>query len=233
MACEQAYPAVDTTSQDTAPAQRPSLLTLPQELIDIIFDYAYSGTPGASYISRYRWDRREKQKRKLECDDVQRPFPAVKATEWMISKRFFTTAAQSFLQKENFHDRNYVLNDACLGKNSLLFHYVTAATVFQHDFRYFATLPRLSNLTIKIHDGTFDDLYPKFAWRHTIEDEEFRTTEIYRQIMQCHSLQQFAATPRTCRHADTASEKDMWKRNVAAFQTLLTRDLDERNERCG
>lgn len=65
----------------TTTPQQHSLLTLPQELLDIIFDYAHPEQAIAKRISREDWDARERSKRRENNDYVMGTYPGPRVND--------------------------------------------------------------------------------------------------------------------------------------------------------
>ncbi|KAK5119160.1 hypothetical protein LTR85_007774 [Meristemomyces frigidus] len=85
--------------------QTTSLFSLPEELLDIIFNHAYPDSAG-DYISEKQWDERE-SKRKREGKDsyTKLAFPSPKVSEFLVSKRYFLEAARAWVRNQTFDDR--------------------------------------------------------------------------------------------------------------------------------
>jgi len=95
-------PMVDQQAQAVTSAMRTpvqhgrALFGLPQELQDIIFDLAYPRTDCVKYKGRRSWESHERARRRSNrAAYVAKPFPGPKASEWLVNKRFFQSAARA------------------------------------------------------------------------------------------------------------------------------------------
>lgn len=79
---------------------RHHLLTLPQEIQDVIFDLAYPTVLGWKSISRSKWDDKNLQGHRKRNG----PFPGSKANDFLVSKMYFRAAAKAYVNNQGFGD---------------------------------------------------------------------------------------------------------------------------------
>ena len=77
----------EISRSDAQPDPRPHLLNLPQEILDMIFDYVYPPLDTFKTINKYSWEHNEKNYRMNRGRDYQiRPFPLPKVHEFLVCK---------------------------------------------------------------------------------------------------------------------------------------------------
>ncbi|KAK4546240.1 hypothetical protein LTR36_002377 [Oleoguttula mirabilis] len=213
--------------QTATTSQQPSLLTLPQELQDVIFDYAYPSEVTVKHISREQWEYREKSKHRDDITYGERPFPTPKINDFTISKQYLVAAAKTYVENQNFHEGFDLLfdgTDAVL-QTGILLQWLTTMTTRWPDAFLLSMLPNLKNLTMKIDEMAFEAAEPKYVWHHVLEEEDLKKSMVYAEIMRCPSLQVFKAVASDGRYAKGEQQKRIWKSNVQAFEALVIRDL--------
>ncbi|KAK5137635.1 hypothetical protein LTR08_007930 [Meristemomyces frigidus] len=216
------------TAATTAPQPR-RLFSLPQELQDITFRYAYPARTGVRYTHVSMWTIFEREQRKSNHDHVRRPFPAPMVNDWMVSKRFFVMAVRSYIQNQDFGDRADVLaTTACCNRTGVLLQYATTVRVLLWNLQLLKTLPNLKCVTLELDEDAFEAIEPKWAWQCILGDDDFRALEAYNALITCCNLKQVIIVAGSCTWADTMPKMDMWKRNAEAFQALVNRDIKER-----
>lgn len=104
------------TSPTSAPTSHLHLLSLPQELQDIIFMLAYGRSPDIEIVGREHWYRNELHKQ--ETATIQalpapapRTYPGDKVSEFMVSKQFFMLAAAAYVRSGPLHLKRFYLED--------------------------------------------------------------------------------------------------------------------------
>ncbi|EME39431.1 hypothetical protein DOTSEDRAFT_56819 [Dothistroma septosporum NZE10] len=93
-------PRDDTTTGYVAKASR--LLSLPQELQDIIFAFAFPAHESLDFLTHSQWESREKETRRKNTDHVLRPFPAPKVDDFFVCKQYFACAARAWVTNQHF-----------------------------------------------------------------------------------------------------------------------------------
>jgi hypothetical protein len=81
------------------------LFNLPQEIQDLIFDYAYPAIDDViTLCERRHWENCEKYLHRNEQSYVARPFQHNIINEFMVSKRFFINAARAYVGTQTWHN---------------------------------------------------------------------------------------------------------------------------------
>lgn len=218
------------------PPDHMRLLTLPQELQDIIFDYAYPRLSGCKLISRKQWCEVERDERRKDPNHGMRPFPRLKANDFLVSKQYFVAALKAFVQNQDFDDDIQLLfAGGALEEIRTLLSYATSVTIWGCTPGLLNLLPRVKQLTVGIREEEFEVLEsrspPTFAWHDTLGDEDFKELGIYSCLIQCHGLRKFTAVPGCCPWAKSEQEADVWRRNVQAFEILVNKGINIPRER--
>jgi len=84
---------VDTNSTRPLSRSKPTLLSLPQGLQNMIFDYAYPMVPNVSYLNRRAWEEKDQS-----CPTNL--FPEPKVNDFLVSKQFFQNAAKAYMSNQ-------------------------------------------------------------------------------------------------------------------------------------
>nr|OQO25685.1 hypothetical protein B0A51_04804 [Rachicladosporium sp. CCFEE 5018] len=164
-------PTVSAPQPDSNTASAPSVATtsthgffgpLPQELEDLIFQFAYHRDPAMKFTTSSSWARQEEQKRRSTRTYVALPFPGYFVSQWLVSKRYLIAAASVWFGSEPFdfapgqHPRrpgaqfisSYDFSD--LG----LFHdfVIVVKDDFSSVMRYPSKCKRLTELTLLMYE---------------------------------------------------------------------------------
>ena len=85
--------------------QRLHLMNLPQEIQDSIFDLAYPHINGFQFVTKEGWLEREQENfKRSHTEYTERPFPQAKAGDFLVSKKFFLTAARACIGNQTFNN---------------------------------------------------------------------------------------------------------------------------------
>ena len=209
---------------------RPKLLSLPQEIQDIIFDLAYPRIDGFKYITRAEWDHREQENlKRIRQGYVKVPFPRSKACEFLISKRFSTAAAKSYISNQIFDDTV----ETHAGPAHRLFGGMRMTwgiagqytTSFITDNYVFSTMhrlpPNLKSVTLKVTGSVFDSIKTKRVWVDDLGEEDFSEVMTHCHYFRISGLQNFHLIPDYCIYADEEEEEAKWEENVRKLETFM------------
>jgi hypothetical protein len=160
------------------------LFTLPQELQDSIFEFAYT-EPNFKAVSKVLWEVRQDRLRK-STGTPRVAFPPPKVNEWMVSKRYFRSAAsawvgaQTSLDRIQNGERSLLATERCsVGYNSALFH--EFGTAFQISMpRFFGSrhaepmlqCRKMRHLICLVSEEFLGETDRGFAWEVEFTDEE-------------------------------------------------------------
>lgn len=78
------------------------LMNLPQELQDMIFDYAYHRPCQSKIIPRGDWAVNQFRKQRFGATDgyIIKAYPGPKVSDFMVSKRYFVAAARAYVSSQ-------------------------------------------------------------------------------------------------------------------------------------
>ncbi|KAK5119158.1 hypothetical protein LTR85_007772 [Meristemomyces frigidus] len=204
---------------------------LPQELLDMIFDFAYPHEPGVRLLDRKQWQEKQKACRRLHrmaSPYMVQPFPPPKVNSFLISKRYFQSAAKAWVQNHPFDDTKLDGTTQLFDTKGIIRAYTKKLTSHLFQVKYLDGMPALRVLRIQVNPHDFERLEPqKLAWQDELGPEEFRRLMIDERRgplvapWLLAQLQDVEAVAEDCRWAKDAEEKAMWARNVRAFTEFL------------
>ncbi|KAK1062366.1 hypothetical protein LTR74_010339 [Friedmanniomyces endolithicus] len=144
-----------SNSSKTRSAPR-SLFSLPQELQDIIFDFAYPRVQ-ADYIHLTEWKTREAYRwRAAHRDYTKKPFPKLLINEFFVSKSFFIAAAKAWAGNQDFS------KGIGFSKSSTLYFVATGAV-------------NLRSLTLRVDDFQFSCIEDEvLAWEDRLGEKHLK-----------------------------------------------------------
>lgn len=161
-----------------APTRRLHLFELPQEIQDMIFNLAYPPVNGFKALTKFQWEGRElTQTRNNGKTYTYRPFPSEKASEFLVSKRYFVSASRAFVSHQVF-DADFMAHIIRSHKHCIILPYVTKAHLPSclpgYNVANIADfLPNLRSLTITIDHWDYEEAVPPgFAWEDKLSSKE-------------------------------------------------------------
>ncbi|KAK5110851.1 hypothetical protein LTR62_005562 [Meristemomyces frigidus] len=83
------------TATEATPS--PTLFTLPQEILDAIFDYAMAQTSKVKHVHPKQWESRERHQRHTIAGYTVRPYPGSMVQGLLVSKAYFASAAAAYI----------------------------------------------------------------------------------------------------------------------------------------
>ncbi|KAF2166620.1 hypothetical protein M409DRAFT_23254 [Zasmidium cellare ATCC 36951] len=220
--------ATSNTDIDGDTPKKISLFDLPVELQDAIFDYAYPPIVHLKLTTKACWEADEYY-RCLRRDTHQiRPFPDVKISEFLVSKKFFGTAIEAWMRNQWIQAgsvvRSHVYGD---GAESVITKKAPNIIV-AHTYdlillkRCFSAVKRLKLI---VDVGEFQELAPRLPWEVVYDDDEIKTTETSCQVSQFRGLISFEVDPAeryiSNLSSHTESRSKTWRQNVKKFGDLV------------
>ncbi|KAK0947513.1 hypothetical protein LTR29_001121 [Friedmanniomyces endolithicus] len=213
------------------------LLTLPQELRDIIFDLVYYDEKryyGAGrYTERHVWERKEKARRRAGGPlYVSPPFTHV-VNNLMISKAFFMDAACAFVKYRTPVERA----DEMFGDDhGIVSAYTTTATLHGDVLSTYGSwpnLPHLISLKLQVDARSLGECEDTdCVWWRLLTLQELRELAVYQSLMLLEHLRWIEVVDEEWRwnshDTRTPSETEMWEWNLQLFEVTVNQDLLER-----
>ena len=163
------FPAAINSNRGQIPSESiQHLLGLPQEIQDIIFDYAYYPPDNFKTIGRVSWELQEESNRKNYGPEyIIRPFPPPKVAEFLVSRCFFLNAGRAFIGQQVIMDpsKHYSISQR---RYNIILEFVTEAIIDFYALKYLFDSckvgPNLKKLTIKTSDHELEMSKTKFLW---------------------------------------------------------------------
>lgn len=165
---------------------RPSLLTVPQELIGLIFDAAFGSRDEIRIVSKEAWDERREVKVEFhrlwelaaDLDSLPpmlptdtRPYPGSAAVDLMVSKKCFLLAAEAYLGRRRIIIELWLGKEASRGEG-IIPVFVREASLRLKDWRRYPPMPRLETLHVGLHNGQFGGDLPLLAMEDRMLDQD-------------------------------------------------------------
>ncbi|KAK3067972.1 hypothetical protein LTR53_014816 [Teratosphaeriaceae sp. CCFEE 6253] len=150
-----------STNSVIAKRSRPSLFTLPQELQDLIFDFAYP--PATSeYIRLSKWTSREAARWRTNGKGyIKQPCPPLLVESLLVSRAFFAAAAKAWAGNQDFRNGIDFASIRYEGPVGIVAAHAKIASIDPGDVYYITRAIGLRSLTVSIREYLF----------HCIEDE--------------------------------------------------------------
>ncbi|KAK1074864.1 hypothetical protein LTR74_000708 [Friedmanniomyces endolithicus] len=214
-----------------------SLLTLPQELRDVIFDLVYCDEKryyGAGRYTEHRvWERREKARRRAGGPLYVSPPFIHGVNNLMVSKAFFMDAASAFVKYRTPVERA----DEIFGDDhGIVSAYTTTATfhgdVLSHSVSW-PSLPHLISLKLQLDARSLGESEDTdCVWWRLLTLQEIRELAVYQSLMLLEHLRWIEVIDEEWRWNGhdtwTPSEIEMWEWNLELFEVTVNKDLLER-----
>jgi hypothetical protein len=215
------------------------LFTLPQELQDSIFEFAYT-EPTFKAVSKDVWEGRQNRIRKT-TGTPRVAFPPPKVNEWMVSKRYFRSAASAWVGAQTSLER--IQNEEpsrgsfgrfrefhpFVGMNSGLFY--EFATAFQlpmpsyFSAKYSAKIlqcRRIRHLICVVDEEFLSETERGFAWEVEFTDAELMSSLVrvdFKLPWKVETLQMLPESGLV--YTDTDAKKAVFNANLANLQRLM------------
>ncbi|KAK0937578.1 hypothetical protein LTR29_010800 [Friedmanniomyces endolithicus] len=156
-------------------APRP-LLSLPQELQDIIFDFAYPRVQ-ADYIHFTEWKIREaKRWRAANRNYTKKPFPRLLINDFFVSKAFFIAAANAWAGNQDFSKGMSFCQEPLGRLQGIVPAFAKTATV--KNFQVYFVAPsavNLRSLTLLVPESQFSCIEDEvIAWEDQLGEKHLR-----------------------------------------------------------
>lgn len=212
------------------------LFDLPQELQDIIFEFAYPFKPYLTILFKDEWDHdhevaRQHARKSGAPAPVKPPFTR-KVNEWLVSKRWFRMAARTWIGAQELSmicDDGEPVNDGVLYEELGLFiDFAKDASftmfdreVSEYNFKQLTEYNSLKRLVITVEDGVFDKIDHKVAWTSELTDEELSTVVRFHGMGVPGVLKDLELRePEFSQYISTQQEWDMFTHNLKGLQRL-------------
>ncbi|KAK1050354.1 hypothetical protein LTR74_017092 [Friedmanniomyces endolithicus] len=210
-----------SNSSKTRSAPR-SLFSLPQELQDIIFDFAYPRVQ-AGYIHLTEWKTREAKKwRAAHRNYTKKPFPRLLINDLFVSKAFFIAGAKAWAGNQDF-SKGMSFCQEPLGKlQGIVPAFAKTATI--KNFEVYSVAPSAVNLrsvTLLVPESHFSCIEDEvIAWEDRLDGKHLRQVA-ERYLFPLKMLSERVTLKLKANDLSTAGVKTTiaWQCNVANLET--------------
>ena len=208
--------------------QRLNLMTLPQEIQDIIFDYAYPTIKGFKFITIADWQDREQEKYRRDPQGyTARPLPESKAIDFLVSKQYFASAARAFVGNQICNDstesERRTFRFMSTERGGVIIPFMKTATLGRFDLKVLTRIPpNLKDVSVPITPEDFRIIEPKLAWRDDLDDGEFKAVIAKTKLSRLSGLHKLRLITKECKYATTEAEATKWQENVRKLEAFAT-----------
>ncbi|KAK4505135.1 hypothetical protein PRZ48_003098 [Zasmidium cellare] len=223
-------------TQTKAKKEPTHLFSLPQELLDVIFDLAYPAVDRMSVVTPYvREGDYKRQVREGKRNSPMQPWTP-KVNDFLVSKLFFKEASKAWVRNQHFSDMDFgvgvsISTEATVMRDffrtGILGQHMTKASLsFHHTWRWIQwsgplELPSLLDLTLKVGVEAFEPIEPRLAWKMSLEEKDFETIAQRWGLKHLRGLKRLVLIPDRAMYAETREERQSWKGNVSALESFL------------
>ncbi|KXS97183.1 hypothetical protein AC578_856 [Pseudocercospora eumusae] len=210
----------DSSAQQNA--LRCSLLDLPQELLEVICDYAYQPPSDAIILFKNRWHRRELERKSNDAQHDIVPFPPPKVNDFLVCKRFFITSARSYSSRATFDYVSLCNSDTLRRVQGIFCQWVTSlkmAFIDVHGFKR-TNFPSLRHVQLLVQAHFFYDLEPNAIFQRECSYQELKSSRMYDTVARkLTGLQRFQIIPNY--DCQVTGHHQQFRANLQRFDGLL------------
>ncbi len=227
--------ASDSVKLDMAselPSRLPlALLTLPQELQDMIFDLAFPGNDNIILPTNSEFEEQERDRHRHDPKGYTiRTFTSCATVNaFMVSKAYFIAAARAFVQNSTF--------DASTStwQHGILKQFLKSLNL--HSYQLGNAYPQLPHslraVSLDVHPDAFQCLEPgKYAWHDELDDRDIEEVLQESGIHRLRGLREITLRPRRCPYAQDDAQEATWERNVARLSDAVRISATSSSDSC-
>lgn len=218
-------PQFSPSSKSSVTRSKPlALLTLPQELQDIIFEFAYPRV-SADYIHVSDWKSREASRwREARRDYTKKPFPRPLVDDFLVSKAFFVAAAKAWAGNQKFDMRMSFCQGSDRRMQGIVPAFARTVEIDRYDF-YLVTSGCISlrSLTIPADERMFWCLEDEvLVWEDELSEKHFEQV-VEANFYRLDRLSENVTMTVTagCLKSIKVETNPVWERNVAKLEAYL------------
>lgn len=205
------------------------LLSLPQELIDMIFAFAYPKVDSDIGIAfKDEWEEQQDDFERCGLHFLLEPFPEPKVAEWLVSKAFFVCAARAYMEAQEGPAWDYAAIDFLKQKNGLFCQYaqtIAVGSVSRLSGLRWCQRLRVLQLSIDVGDD-FSAIEDKKPWVDEFEAADLEKLVVTREIRGLElSLKSFSLEAEECCFSKPEVRSTRLTENVKALEQFLWPDV--------
>lgn len=222
-------------SPKKAPTRKLTLFDLPQELQDIIFDFAYPEKEGLEIITPQQWNAQEVRNRMRNSSWEIRPPPPSKVCEFLVSKAFFGAATRAWFRNQWIDASWPHLLDLprSVFPTQTLFCKLGAKVRSDGLDRYsdIHDFVAMKKLKVIVPVDEFKTEGSKYPWEAMYEDDEIMSTEAYRGVAKLRGLTSFEVEAKIeYLFEGTEWKTQIWRANIKRFEDLAKPHVTQQKE---
>ncbi|KAK4952066.1 hypothetical protein LTR10_009986 [Elasticomyces elasticus] len=206
--------------------ETPHLMTLPQEMLDMIFALAYTRSESIPIISSKAWEKGAREGQRGNGSWIPRPFPETKVQEFLVSKEFFSNAAKAFM-----HNNIIRATDRyTLAPVETLWQVLSggiARAWLRNLYTRYSTLPipllgNVKSLTIGVDPYCFQAT-PLRPWNDEFQEEHILREHLIPRLLELRGFSYFSLHIDTMddHRIDTPERLQCWRRNMERLGSLI------------
>lgn len=206
---------------ETASRTPAHLLTLPQEIQDMIFGLAFQRAKKTRLITRGEWEKCERSKRTMSSAYSVREFPELQINRSLVSKSFFVGACKAYIRSRALWDTIY--SDRILGPNvpGVFKDFTTAVRTDNAWSIICSDLTSLKSLYIEVPLHFFDGPTPKLACEVLLLEEDIAKLSVYQRLLEVRGLSRFELVCSRYVQQRKSHEREVFLANVKRLEALL------------
>ena len=210
------------------------LLSFPQEIQDIIFEFAYCRSPDAVLKCCEEWEAGERITKRLSAERSEsyaiRPFPNIRVSELLISKQYFLAASRAYVSSQPFNEDLHVMSCFLLKSEArgVVRQFAKKVLAHGYDAELTRALPDLRTVRLFLEEEAWAD--PKCAWEDELSESAFRKLSVYKKLRGTKGLRHLEIVPKDCFYALSARQKKLRVTNMNALQTFLKGKVTRRRQ---
>ncbi|KAF2766002.1 hypothetical protein EJ03DRAFT_193211 [Teratosphaeria nubilosa] len=200
-----------TSIATTSPPSTHTLFSIPQELQDEIFNFAYPREGEMNVICREDWRRRESERKRQDRKNyVKRPFPKSKVDDFMISKKFFLAASRAWVGNQHFAELKPELH-------GIMSAFIRVGTVTGILPSWLAAAPHLKSLRFRVSAVAFSNIEEDIVvTEDKLTDSDFEILMRASELEHFRGLADFDMVPANDLWL-SATEREVFLDNIARF----------------
>lgn len=220
--------AAQSTTAEDSPGTGTQLFDLPQEIQDMIFDYAYPKVNDLKILYKRTWDFKEKRKRKERGKGYKiQQFPSLKVDEFLVSKRFYLAAAKAFIGNQLWiHPYPYAW-ESKPRDNNIICKFSKTAVDSLSAAGHIDSLPSLRKITFEVDQYPFETLKTRYPWEQQLTAADFKEVADHYRFGSLAKLQEFNFKFGRSYYIRTKDERDTWDSNMRGFEAYVRAYVEE------
>ena len=202
----------------------PSLLTLPQEVLDMIFGLAYPRQTKLAIVDKRYWQDLNEDSDDDSLNGVvdrrRPPYPGPLVDAFMVSKVYFVNAARVFIANQQVvrSSRYFSSFPKMFETPGIVTAYAKEFNVDMYEAGSLRHCRSLQTVSMKFHVWNFSALKP---WKHHISERQFMDWSLISNILLIRGVTYLALHIDPHQHANSDVRKEIWSGNMKRLESLI------------